>query len=63
MVLTPETGPPNCDGCSKQFNVQLALTCKKIGLPTQRHNEIISVGGLRKFSAYRKMAPNLEHIF
>ena len=37
--------PPNCDGCSADFTVQHARSCKKGGLVTQRHNEIRDVVG------------------
>ncbi len=32
--------PSRCDGCDQLFDVSHALTCKRGGLVTQRHNEI-----------------------
>ena len=32
--------PPYCDGCSAPFDLTHALSCRKGGLVTQRHNEV-----------------------
>ena len=32
--------PPQCDGCSAPFDLAHALSCRKGGLVTQRHNEV-----------------------
>ena len=38
--MTPSNLPTHCDGCHAPFSVQHALTCKKGGLVTLRHNEL-----------------------
>ena len=35
--------PSKCDGCSGDFSVQHALSCKRGGLVSIRHNEIRDV--------------------
>ena len=32
--------PPHCDGCNAPFDLSHALSCRKGGLVTQRHNEV-----------------------
>ena len=32
--------PPQCDGCSAPFDLAHALSCRKGGLVTQKHNEV-----------------------
>ena len=32
--------PPNCDGCGAPFDLSHALSCRRGGLVTQRHNEV-----------------------
>ena len=32
--------PPNCDGCGAPFDLSHALSCRRGGLITQRHNEV-----------------------
>ena len=38
--LTPTNLPTHCDGCQTPFTIGHALTCKKGGLVTLRHNEL-----------------------
>ena len=37
--------PANCDGCGAATSLEHALDCKKVGLVTQRHNEVRDVIG------------------
>jgi hypothetical protein len=39
-AITPEGLPSHCDGCGQKFSKDHALSCKKGGLVTIRHNEI-----------------------
>ena len=38
--VLPLKGPPSNYGCSKPYNVQRAISCKKGGFVTLRHNEL-----------------------
>jgi hypothetical protein len=38
--LQPLSLPEECDGCSKKFSVDHALSCKRGGLVTLRHNDV-----------------------
>ena len=44
--------PPNCDGCSAPFDLSHALSCRKGGLVTQRHNEVRDAFGDLSSLAY-----------
>ena len=44
--------PSNCDGCSAPFNLSHALSCRKGGLVTQRHNEVRDAFGDLSSLAY-----------
>ena len=38
--LKPPDLPTHCDGCQSNFSISHALDCKKVGLVTERHNEL-----------------------
>jgi hypothetical protein len=38
--LQPTSLPPRCGGCDERFSVEHAMTCKKGGLVTLRHNDV-----------------------
>ena len=45
--------PANCDGCGAATSLEHALDCKKGGLVTQRHNEVI--GDLASLVFYKEV--------
>jgi len=40
LGLTPSSLPTHCVGCNDRFTVEHAMSCKKGGLGTQRHNDL-----------------------
>ena len=47
--------PSSCDGSSSEFSLFHALDCCKVGLVTQRHNEVRDVLGDLAALAYRNV--------
>ena len=47
--------PPNCDGCNALFDLSHALSCRKGGLVTQRHNEVRDAFGDLASLAYSQV--------
>mmetsp|Transcript_13622 Transcript_13622/g.28127 ORF Transcript_13622/g.28127 Transcript_13622/m.28127 type:complete len:216 (+) Transcript_13622:278-925(+) len=52
--LKPQNMPTHCDGCHQRFTVGHALQCRKGGLITQRHNDMVATVGALCRTAFTK---------